>query len=63
MNAVTVGEESGESTAVGPTVCLAIKISGVDVEAQVDTGSQSTIISRSMLHEIGRVRDFHCQSW
>jgi len=34
-------------------VCLPVKIGGVSVEALVDTGSQSTIISRALLHEIG----------
>ena len=33
---------------------MPITIEGVTVEALVDTGSQSTIISRSLLHEIGQ---------
>lgn len=53
-NTITTGEETVESKAVGPTVCLPLRIGGVAVEAFVDTGSQSTIISRSMLHEIGQ---------
>ena len=48
--------EKGDLHAVGPTVHLSVKIGGVPVEAMVDTGSQSTIISRSLLHEIGRLR-------
>ena len=39
--------------AVGPTVYMSVQVSGVPVEAMVDTGTQSTIISRSLLHEIG----------
>jgi len=53
MGAISASEGS-HSKAVGPTVFLPIMIEGVSVEALVDTGSQSTIISRSMLHEIGR---------
>ena len=37
---------------VGPTVYL-VKVRGVLVQAMVDTGSQSTIISWSLLQEIG----------
>ena len=51
-NTVTTGEKATESKAVGPTLCLPVKIGGVTVEAFVDTGSQTTIISRSMLHSI-----------
>ena len=51
-NTVTTGEKATESKAVGPTLCLPVKIGGVAVEAFVDTGSQNTIISRSMLHSI-----------
>ena len=47
-------EENTRSKAVGPTVCVSITIEGITVEALVDTGSQSTIISRSLLHEIGQ---------
>ena len=42
------------SKSEGPTVCLSITIEGVTVEALVDTGSQSIIISRSLLHEISQ---------
>lgn len=52
-NAVSA-KERNDLKAVGPTVHLSVKIGGVPVEAMVDTGSQSTIISRSLLHEIGR---------
>ena len=44
--------ERGET--VGPTVLLDILIEGVPMEAVVDTGSQSTIISRDVLHMVGR---------
>ena len=50
-NAVTASESA---KAVGPTVYLPIKVSGVPVEVMVDTGAQSTIISRSFLHQVGR---------
>ena len=49
-----VRAEEGSSGAVGPILSLKIKIEGVDVDAMVDTGSQSTVISRSMLHRIGK---------
>ena len=42
------------SDAVGPTLRLRLHIEGVPVEAMVDTGSQSTVISRAVLHEVGR---------
>ena len=38
--------------AVGPTMYIDLEIEGVKVEAMVDTGAQSTIISRALLHEI-----------
>ena len=42
------------SSAVGPTLLLALQIEGVQVSSLVDTGSQSTIISRQVLHAIGK---------
>ena len=48
-NAVTIDQKTGIRKAAGSTVCLPIKIGGVNMEELVDTGSQSTIISRSML--------------
>ena len=53
MNVISASENS-HSKAVGATVCLPITIEGVAVEVLVDTGSQSTVISRSMLHKIAR---------
>ena len=38
--------------AVGPTLLLDVCVEGVEVAAVVDTGAQSTIISRSLLHKI-----------
>ena len=38
--------------AVGPTLLLDVSIEGVPVAAVADTGAQSTIISRSMLHRV-----------
>ena len=40
--------------AVGPTLYVDLTIEGVPVQAMVDTGSQSTIISRDLLHQIGK---------
>jgi hypothetical protein len=51
VNAVTV---CGEIAAIGPTLLLDVMIEGEPVEAMVDSGSQSTIISRETLHKIGR---------
>ena len=55
---MTTGQEEAGPNAVGPTLYMSVKIGGVDVEAMVDTGSQSTIISRSLLCAIGA----HCRS-
>ena len=41
-----------ETEAVGSTLCLQVSVEGVPVDAAVETGSQSTIISCSMLHSI-----------
>ena len=38
--------------AVGPSYWLQISVEGLAVSALVDTGSQSTIISRSLLHKV-----------
>ena len=38
--------------AVGPTLMLELSVEGLQVAAVVDTASNSTIISRSMLHKI-----------
>ena len=56
VNADTIGVKEEGPKAVGPTLFLKVQIGGVPVEAMVDTGSQSTIISRSLLHKIGRCR-------
>ena len=52
VDTVTAGDSL--SSAVGPTLLLALQVEGVQVSALVDTGSQSTIISRQLLHEIGK---------
>lgn len=41
-------------SAVGPALTLPVRIEGVPVDALVDTGAQSTIISRPMLHEVSK---------
>ena len=56
VNADTIRVKEEGPKAVGPTLFLKVQIGGVPVEAMVDTGSQSTIISRSLLHKIGRCR-------
>ncbi len=53
MNTVTVNQEQSPK-AVGPTVYVPVNVCGVPVEAMLDTGAQSTIISRELLHEIVR---------
>ena len=54
MNVVSSSVQCVETEAVGSTLCLQVSVEGVPVDALVDTGSQSTIISRSMLHSIAR---------
>ena len=50
----TIFTKEQTSDAVGPTLMLELQIEGVTVEAMVDTGSQSTVISRAVLHEVGK---------
>ena len=45
---------SGAPTANGPTLELDVVVGNVAAIAMVDTGSQCSIISRSLLHKIGR---------
>lgn len=40
--------------AVGPVVSVEVRIEGCPLQAIVDTGAQSTILSRALLHQIGR---------
>ena len=49
-----VTASDSQAGAVGPTLLLDVQIEGVPIEALVDTGSQSTIISRTTLHAIAR---------
>ena len=51
MSTVTA---SGAPTAIGPTLEQDVVVGGVAAIAMVDTGSRSSIISRSLLHKIGR---------
>ena len=46
----------GKAEAVGPTLWLNVTVEGVPVNAMFDSGSESTIISRHMLHQVFR----HC---
>ena len=50
----TIRAEDNGVPAVGPTLLLDVSIEGLPVKATIDTGAQSTIISRSTLHVIGR---------
>ena len=43
----------GPTAAMGATLELDVTIEGVEVTAMVDTGAQSSIISRSVLYRIG----------
>ena len=40
--------------AVGLSPCIEIEIEGVSITALVDTGSKHMIISRSLLHDLGK---------
>ena len=42
--------KEGSSGAVGPLLSLKVKTEGVEVDAMIDTGLQSTVISHLMLH-------------
>ena len=52
-NVVSASQE-GDGKAVGPTIYMPVRLGGILVEAMVDTGSQSTIISRSLLQKIAQ---------
>ena len=52
VDAITADDSS--TGTVGPSLYLDLLIEGVRVSALVDTGSQTTIIARSVLHEIGK---------
>ena len=41
-------------SSVGPVICLDVEVEGYLVQAVVDTGAQSTIISRDQLHQIAK---------
>lgn len=45
---------TSSSTAVGPVLYQEISIAGYKIKAIVDTGAQSTVISRQLLHKIVR---------
>ena len=49
---------SDSTDAVGPVVYLELAIEGYPVKAMVDSGAQSTILSRGLLHQVAR----HMQS-
>ena len=50
---VGIVHTQGSTQARGSTLELDVKIEGVKVEAMVDTGAQSSIISRPVLHKVG----------
>ena len=41
------------SEAIGPVMYLKVEVKGVPVDAIIDCGSQSSIISRELLHKVG----------
>lgn len=49
-----MGTRGDNPQAVGPTINIQIEICGVPVEAMLDTGAQSTIISRELIHKVVR---------
>ena len=49
----TITTPNDTQEAVEPTVHIDVWIEGVPVHAMVETGAQSTIISQTMLYEIG----------
>ena len=51
-NVISTKEQTGK--AVDPTLVIQLQIEDIPVEAMVDTGSQSTVISRAVLHKVGR---------
>ncbi len=55
LNNVTVNSKDSPQ-AVRPTVSVRVEVCGVPIEAMLDTGAQSTIISRELLHKIVRGR-------
>ena len=55
LNTVSaLSASTAEVGAVGPTLFLNVLVEGVEVEAVVDIGSQTTIISRRLLHSISQ---------
>ena len=49
----SIESDNSSNKAVGPAMFVDVSIDGVTVHAMVDTGAQSTIISRTVLHQIG----------
>ena len=49
-----VSSDPKVSRVVGPTPYFGIVVEGVQVSALVDSGSQSTVISRPLLHQVAR---------
>ena len=49
----TISTKEQTSEAVDPILMIQLHIEGIPVEAMVDTGSQSTVISRAALHKVG----------
>ena len=57
-----VSSDPKVSRVVGPTPYFGIVVEGVQVSALVDSGSQSTIISRPLLHQVARKKASCCPS-
>ena len=52
----SIESDNSSNKAVGPALFVDVSVDGVTVRAMVDTGAQSTIISRTVLHQIGQQR-------
>ena len=50
----SIESDNSGNKAVGPALFVNVSVDGVTVRAMVDTGAQSTIISRTVLHQIGQ---------
>ena len=52
----SIESDNSSNKAVGPALFVDVSVDGVTVRAMVDTGAQSAIISRTVLHQIGQQR-------
>ena len=52
----SIESDNSSNKAVGPALYVDVSVDGMTVRAMVDTSAQSTIISRTVLHQIGQQR-------